>query len=118
MDEDIIVVGIVFGSFVAIVVISLLYSLIKASIKNKKGAYDEETFNRMAQAFIKHRKKTERRLKDLEAIVASDEKEREMEKIEFNEPEKEETLEIEDEKPKEKKDENEDGNLKNILREK
>lgn len=114
MSEEIIIVGIVFGSVVAIVVLSLVSSLIKTSIKSKKGRYDDEAFHRMAQAFIQHKKDTERRLKNLEAIISGDDSKVEQSKLE--EPER--TIEID--KPKETKTqrrESNDGGLKNILKE-
>jgi hypothetical protein len=62
----IIVVAIVFGSVLGIVVISKLAGLIKAWINRNKNSYDEEKFERLAKAFIQHKKSTERRLKSLE----------------------------------------------------
>ncbi|HLR76259.1 MAG TPA: hypothetical protein VK106_01275 [Balneolaceae bacterium] len=112
MNEDIVVVGIVFGSIVAIVVISLLFSLIKTWIKNKNGAYDEETFNRMAQTLIQHKKDTERRLDNLEAMVM----ENEGETAQATKEESEQTIEINDKKPI-KEDKQVNKGLKNILKE-
>ncbi len=62
----IIVVAIVFASVLGIVVISKLAGLIKAWINRNKNSYDEEKFERLAKAFIQHKKSTERRLKSLE----------------------------------------------------
>ncbi len=46
--------------------------LIKTWINRGKGGYDEETFNRLAKAFMQHKKDTERRLQNLEAIISEE----------------------------------------------
>lgn len=110
MSEDIIVVGIVFGSIVAIVICTLLYKLIKSSISS--STYDDEAFDRMAQAFIKYKKDTEQRLQNLEAIVADD-RENKSSKNKFKQSDKK--IDIEEPSP-ENKERNKKGKLKNILK--
>lgn len=66
MTENEIVVAIVFGSIVGIVVMTFLFSLAKTWINRNNSSYDEEKFDRLAKAFIRHKKETERRLKKLE----------------------------------------------------
>src|SRR5699024_6633825 len=67
MTENEIVVAIVFGSIVGIVAITFLFSLAKTWIKRNNSSYDEEKFDRLAKAFIRHKKETDRRLKKLES---------------------------------------------------
>jgi hypothetical protein len=66
-EVAIVIIAIVFGSILGIVVVSKLAGLIKAWINRNKNSYDEEKFERLAKAFIQHKKSTERRLKNLEA---------------------------------------------------
>jgi hypothetical protein len=72
MDQEVIIVAIVFGSIIGMIAIPMLFSLAKKWIDRKNSPYSDETFDRMAQAFIKHKKETERRLQNLEAIVTDD----------------------------------------------
>lgn len=110
MSEDIIVVGIVFGSVVAIVVCTLLYKLIKSSISD--STYDEEDFNRMAQAFIEYKKETERRLESLEDMVGNEEKNKSSQRT----LDQSEQINIEEPSPQQQEP-NEENKLKNILKE-
>lgn len=107
------IVAIVFGTAFTGFVLYMLFSTIKAWINRKNSGLDEESFDRMAQAFIQHKKDSERRLENLEAIIIDDE-EFESKQKELNKPEQ--TIEIEEEPPK-KKEHTESGNLKNILKE-
>ena len=66
----IVVLSIIFGSIVLIVGISKLSGLLKAWIERDKGGYDEEAFNRLGKAFVEHKKDMERRVRNLEAILA------------------------------------------------
>lgn len=114
MDENIIIVAIVFGSIVGIVAISQLFSLIKTSIKNKSGAYDEEAFERMAHAFLQYKKETTRRLESLEAIV-TDEKPASLQKSPKTSSSKQ--IEIESDTDTQKESPESNQNLRNMLRE-
>lgn len=85
------------------------------------NSYDDETFERLARAFMQHKKETERRLQNLEAIV-TDEDQHTISKSrsgssspkQIEEPRR--TIEIEeDEENQETK--SSDGNLRNMLRE-
>lgn len=71
MYEDAIILGIIFG-FTAFIC-ALGYKAVKLKL-SKDNNIPEETFNRLAKAFLQHKKDTERRLQHLEAII-SDEKE-------------------------------------------
>lgn len=62
---------------VAIVAIVCFSSLIKTWMNKKDNeGPDEESFNRLAQAFMQHKKEMEERVQNLEAIIAEEEKEK------------------------------------------
>lgn len=107
------IVAIVFGTAFTGFVLYLIFSTIKNWINRKGGSIDEEYFDRMAQAFIEHKKNSERRLQNLEAIVTGDEVE--SNQLELDEPEQ--TIEIERKETIEEKKGNDDNKLKNILKE-
>lgn len=72
-----------------------IFDMVRNSIRKKKGTYDEESFDRMAQAFIQFRKDTNRRLENIETVIASEESGEPMLKKKNYK-----TLEIEDEAEK------------------
>lgn len=86
------IIGTVAGVGLLGFVIAKITGLIQAWINRKKGGYDEETFNRLAKAFMQHKKDTERRLQNLEAIISEEENEEQPRQI--SEPKQ--TIEIED----------------------
>jgi len=49
-----------------------LYGLAKTFINKKKETYDKDTFERLAHAFIQHKKETEQRLDHIEAVITKD----------------------------------------------
>lgn len=107
------IIALVMGSVVLIVGITKITGLIKSWLNHNKGI-EEETFERLARAFMQHKKDTDRRLKNLEAIVADDEATGKSDK-QLQEPHK--TIEIEDTEQEESKSSNPDSNLRNMLRE-
>lgn len=68
--EDIIIVSIVFG-FSAFVCTGI-YKLIMAKM-NRTYGIDSETFERFAEAFIQHKKEMNRRVRNIETIIANEE---------------------------------------------
>src|SRR5680860_1065781 len=72
-EMAIVVLSIIFGSIFAIIVVIKLIGLAKTWINRNNASYNEETFDRLAKAFIKHKKETDRRLQNIEAIVTDDE---------------------------------------------
>lgn len=48
------------------------FGLIKAWINRKNGGVTEEEFNRLARAFMEHKKDTQRRIQNLEAIISEE----------------------------------------------
>lgn len=108
--EDVIIVSIVFsfGAFIA----TGIYKLIRLKIEGNTGA-DRETFNRLAKAFMQHKRDTERRLQNLEAIISEEHAEGKPKQI--SEPK--DTIEIEEDEPaEEKRKESNDSKLKNMLK--
>ncbi|WP_445664181.1 hypothetical protein [Fodinibius sp. AD559] len=72
MNEDIIIVAIVFGSILGMIAIPMLINLAKKWIDRNNSSIPEEQFNRLARAFMEHKKDTQRRIQNLEAIIADD----------------------------------------------
>ncbi len=98
-------------SFAAFVCLGI-YRLIRAKIEQNNGINDE-TFERLARAFMHHRKETEQRLQNLEAIVTE---EPEHTKKTGN---SHRAIELPDEEEKEKDESGPESqnNLRNMLRE-
>lgn len=113
------IIGTIAGVGLLGFVIAKITGLIKAWINRNKGGYDEETFNRLAKAFMQHKKDTERRLKNLEAIIAEEEHETAEKTRQISEPKS--TIEIEDDE-RESQSESEsdeqtaDNKLRNMLK--
>ncbi|MDZ7716618.1 MAG: hypothetical protein U5J95_10435 [Balneolaceae bacterium] len=106
--EEIVAIVTVF-SFSAFVCFGI-YKLIKMKIQKSNAGYDDDTFERLAKAFMKYKKESEKRIQNLEAIV-SDDSSSGTKQIE----EPKETIEIEDSQQEGAKED--DGNLRNMLRE-
>lgn len=75
---------------------------------------DEESFNRLAKAFMEHKKDTERRLKHLEAIASEQKGKNKSSSKQIEAPK--EKIEIED-RDTEQQQTSSDNNLRNMLRE-
>lgn len=110
------IVGTVMGVGLLGFVIAKVSSVVKAWIERDKGGYNEEAFNRLAKAFMEHKKNTARRLQNLEAIVVDEDSGTTAEAKQLSEPHT--TIEIEDEnKEKDQKEERSGGgNLRNMLK--
>lgn len=60
---------------ITIIAIGCATSLLKALIDRKNdSSIDEESFNRLARAFMQHKKEMQERVQNLETIIADDEK--------------------------------------------
>lgn len=105
MYEDVLIVGIVFG-FITFI-LSGVYRLIRLKME-RGGGIEGETFDRLAKAFMQHKKDTERRLQNLEAIITDEGTESSPKKLE--EPHK--SIEIEDDE----QNKTDNRNLRNMLR--
>lgn len=121
MGEDAIIVAIVFGSILGMIAIPMLISLAKKWVERNNTSYDDEKFERLAKAFISHKKDMERRIQNLEAIISEEEPAspasagKQNPKLEAKEHS---PIEIDtDEDSGEKQYESKDGNLRNMLKE-
>lgn len=97
-----------------------IVGLIKAWINRNNTAITEEDFDRLAQAFMEHRKRSERRIQHLEAILADKDGRRASQALsepgEAQEEPSNKTIEIEDEQQDESSG-GSDSNLRNMLHE-
>lgn len=119
MGENTIIVLIVFGSIFGFLVLSQLISLAKKWVERNNASYDEEKFERLAKAFIQHKKDSERRFQNLEAIVTGDESiptSSSSSNRMTMDKKKHRSIEIETDNSQEDKEEQ--GNLKNMLNKK
>jgi len=114
------IIAIVMGSAVVIVGISKFAGLIKSWINRGKSNLDEETFDRLARAFMQHKKDTERRLQKLESIINEDAPKQKTGTIDKSKRVEAtgKSIEIEDrDSEKDKSKQDKDSNLRNMLRE-
>lgn len=112
-------VGAVGGIALVGFIFAKIVGLTKAWINRNNTAITEEDFDRLAQAFMEHRKRSERRIQHLEAIIAGQDEEASPQPLSEADEEREvssETIEIDDEQQDESSDDN-DGNLRNMLHE-
>jgi len=101
-------------------VIAKVTGLIKAWINRNNNSIPEEQFNRLAKAFMQHKKESERRIKNLEAALGTkksdhDESSKKSSK-QIEAPRQEIEIEDRDLEEEESKNKN-DNNLRNMLRE-
>lgn len=107
--------GLTFTTFV----FSKIAGLIKAWINRTGGEVPADDFNRLAKAFMKYKKDSERRIQNLEAIVAGEDNEPSV-----HDPEDSprvsapsQKLSMDEQEPPENKTRTSDSNLRNMLRE-
>lgn len=65
------IIAITMGCGVLIVGITKITELIKTWVGNNSEV-DEESFNRLAKAFMQHKKRMEERMQNIEAVIAED----------------------------------------------
>lgn len=97
-----------------------IFGLINAWINRNNNSIPEESFNRLAKAFMEYKENTERRLQNLEAIISEEDSgsssssENKSKQIEAPR----EPIEIEDRETEEEETQSgNDTNLRNMLRE-
>ena len=101
-------------------VIAKVTGLIKAWINRNNSSIPEEQFNRLAKAFMQHKKESEQRIKNLEAALGTQKsgsgKTSKESSKQIEAPRQE--IEIEDRETEKKESSNQDdNNLRNMLRE-
>ena len=108
--EDVLIVFIVFG-FITLFC-SGIYKLIRAKMDSTD--INEETFDRLAKAFVEHRKESNRRIQQLESII--DERSRSSEKENSKIGNSSSSIEVEEKNQRASSTEN-SSNLRNMLHE-
>ena len=95
-----------------------VFSLIRSWINRNNSSIPEEEFDRLAKAFMKYKKDTEKRLQNLEAIISEEDTENSQSSSSKQIEAPKEEIEIEDrETEQEESQSNNDNNLRNMLRE-
>jgi lipopolysaccharide export LptBFGC system permease protein LptF len=114
------IIAIGMGSVILIVGITKITGLIKSWMSGSSEV-DEESFNRLAKAFMEHKKDTQRRIQNLEAIITDDSTERVQLKESQNQLEApKQSIEFDDSDNTSEESEsktNNKNNLRNMLRE-
>lgn len=64
------VMFVVFVSTLGGLVLWKIFDIVRNSIKKNKAKYEDDKFDRLAKSFIEHRKSTDRRLENIEAIIS------------------------------------------------
>ncbi len=102
-------------------IVAKITGLIKAWLNRNSSEIREEDFNRLAKAFMEYKKDTQRRLQNLEAIVADEDNTTGSSKSSKQIEAPKKSIEIEDQDAEEEESKtqsgNEDNNLRNMLRE-
>lgn len=119
MGEEVAVVAIVFGSILSIVFLGIVGSIIKTWIKNKSRPEDITKNKEFLSALRDFKEKTERRIANLEAIVADDDqlenKSRTDHKSREKKKEHSRAVEIEMDDESRSGESGKSGNLRNML---
>lgn len=110
------IIGTVMGVGLLGFVIAKVSGLVKAWIERDQNSYSDEAFNRLGKAFMEHKKMTERRLQNLEAIVADEDLGTGSGAGQLSEPHSTIEIEDEDEEDRPKEQRSGDGNLRNMLK--
>ncbi len=115
MGEDAIIVAIVFGSVVSIVFLGVIGSIIKAWVKKDSG--DITKNEEFLSALREFKEKTDRRLSNLEAIVADEDHtyDRTRHQRKSKNTEQSGSIEIEMNEESGSDDSSKSGNLRNML---
>lgn len=95
-----------------------VFDLIKTWITRNNGNIPEETFNRLAKAFVEYKENTDRRLQNLEAIISEETSQKQSsnknQSKQIEAPQ--ETIEIEDRETEVESQSEDDTTLRNMLR--
>ncbi|WP_372635020.1 hypothetical protein [Fodinibius sp.] len=111
-------VGAIGGIALVGFIFAKIVGLTKAWINRNNTAITEEDFDRLARAFMEHRKRSERRIQHLEAIIAGEDEIKAPQTLSESSEKPEvssETIEIDEEQ--QESSGGDDGNLRNMLHE-
>jgi hypothetical protein len=106
--------AIICGTGLAGYIFMNIFKLIRSWVGGTSDV-DEESFNRLAKAFMEHKKESERRLQNLEAIASDNDNESTSSSKQIEAPKQEITMDDED--ADEQTSSTGDNNLRNMLRE-
>ncbi|MDR8393473.1 hypothetical protein NC796_20125 [Aliifodinibius sp. S!AR15-10] len=70
MEELVAIILLGFGTILGCLILWKIYHVIKSSIDKDSASIKEENFDRLARAFIQHKKDMNERVENLEAIIA------------------------------------------------
>ena len=120
MPEEFFIVAVIFGSIVSIVFLAIVGGLIKTWIKSKNSPEDITKNKEFLSALRDFKEKTERRISNLEAIVAEEDNQlksgnRSKQKSIENKGEHSRAVEIELDDDKRTEESSSSGNLRNML---
>lgn len=114
MNEDVFIVAIVFGSGLAI--LGMIYSLINNWIRSKSSAHSAIESEEFLDALREFKENMERRVANLEAIVADEESSRSSSKSGEGKKKTQRAIELElDDEPTQKEEGSESSKLRNML---
>lgn len=61
-----------FGTVLGCLVLWKVFDIVRSSIKENKTSITEKDFDRLAKAFIQHKKKMQKRVKHLESVIVEE----------------------------------------------
>jgi hypothetical protein len=82
MEDLIILILIGFGTALGCLILWKVFDIVRSSIKGNKITITEEDFDRLARAFIQHKKEMQKRVQNLEAVLAEEKGENNYSQIE------------------------------------
>lgn len=108
-------VGAIGGIALVGFIVAKITGLIKAWINRTNTQITEKDFDQLARAFMEHKKDMNRRIQNLEAIIADDSSSSTSSTEQIEAPKK--TIEIEDREERQESSNENNGNLRNMLHE-
>lgn len=73
METLILLILISFGTVLGCLILWKIFDMVRSSIKGNKTPIREEDFDRLARAFVQHKKEMQKRVQHLEAAIAEEE---------------------------------------------
>lgn len=72
MEELVAIIFLMFGTIFGAILMWKFFDMVRNSIRRNRSNHDGERFERLARAFIDHRRETDRRLQNIETILSED----------------------------------------------
>ncbi|MCW9706905.1 hypothetical protein [Fodinibius salsisoli] len=108
-------VGAIGGIALVGFIVAKVTGLIKAWINRTNTKITEKDFDRLAKAFVEHKKDTNRRIQNLEAIISEDSSSSTSSADQIEAPKQ--TIEIDEQEEQQESTEGNNNNLRNMLNE-